>query len=189
MRGWLVSHPWGLVPVGTLVVVGAATAWYLGSPLFVRTTLVEAPPRALNLPGDAIGARSQPPSLDAPTATSAAPQGVQILGQGSFFDRDQLHRGAGQAILARGPDGGRFLRFDDFSVTNGPDLHVLLSTTERPTTHDEVYNGVYVGKLKAPQGAFHYELPPETDLNGIRSVVIYCVPFRVIFSSAPLTAR
>jgi hypothetical protein len=65
---------------------------------------------------------------------------------------------------------------------------VLLSRAERPTTHDEVYNGVYVDKLKASQGAFHYEIPAQTDLTGIRSVVVYCVPFRVIFTSAPLAA-
>jgi len=80
------------------------------------------------------------------------------------------------------------LRFEGFRVTNGPDLHVLLSRRERPSTHDEVYDGVYVGKLKASEGAFNYELPRDADLAGIRSVVVYCVPFQVIFTSARLTA-
>jgi hypothetical protein len=78
------------------------------------------------------------------------------------------------------------LRFEGFRVTNGPDLHVLLSRTPHPTTHDQAYDGVYVGKLKASEGAFHYELPRDADLSSIRSVVVYCVPFSVIFTSAPL---
>lgn len=103
-----------------------------------------------------------------------------------FADRDQVHRGRGQAILGQMPGGASFLRFEAFSVTNGPDLHVLLSRTGHPTTHDQVYDGIYVGKLKASEGAFHYELPEGTDLAAIKSVVVYCVPFRVIFTSAPL---
>jgi hypothetical protein len=78
------------------------------------------------------------------------------------------------------------LRFESFPVTNGPDLHVFLSRAARSVSHDEVYHGVYVGKLKASEGAFNYELPPGTDVAAMRSVVVYCVPFRVIFTSAPL---
>jgi hypothetical protein len=54
-------------------------------------------------------------------------------------------------------------------------------------SHDDVHNGVYVGKLRASEGAFNYELPPGSDVEPIRSVVVYCVPFRVIFTSAPLS--
>jgi hypothetical protein len=97
-----------------------------------------------------------------------------------------VHRGSGQAILGRRSDGSAVLRLEELRVTNGPDLHVLLSRHAHPTSHDEVYDGVYVGKLKASEGAFHYDLPRDADLAGIKSVVVYCVPFRVIFTSAPL---
>jgi hypothetical protein len=112
--------------------------------------------------------------------------GVRILGAGTFADRDQVHRGSGRAILGQTPGGASFLRFESFAVTNGPDLHVFLSRAVRPTSHDEVHDGIYVGKLKASEGAFNYELPSGADLAGTKSVVVYCVPFRVIFTSAPL---
>lgn len=188
MRQWLISHLWGLVPLGMLAVVVGAAAWYLGSPLFIRTTLVEAQPEALSLAPNASGPRQQPSSSGTSSTPGVQSQAMRVLGRGNFSDRDQVHRGSGQATLAHTADGAYLLRFEDFSVTNGPDLHVLLSKTERPSNHDEVYDGIYVGKLKASQGAFHYELPSDADVAGVHSVVIYCVPFRVIFSSAPFTA-
>lgn len=180
-----------LVVLGVLAaVVFGAAAWYLGSPLFIRTTLVEESPLAR---AAATGVREARTGAVAPAGEAPPPVGEspssqpRVLARGRFSDRDQVHRGSGEAILARLPDGTLLLRFEEFSVTNGPDLHVLLSRTERPDTHDQVYDGVYVDKLRASQGAFHYELPSGTDLSGIRSVVVYCVPFRVVFSSAALS--
>lgn len=188
MRQRLIAHPWGLASLAILGLLGAAAAWYLGSPLFIRTTVVEARPAGLTLPGATSSGISPSAPLDSTARSGPGADAMPIVGMGTFADRDQLHRGSGQAVLVRMGDGGHLLRLEDFAVTNGPDLHVLLSRAERPVTHEEVYNGVYVGKLKASQGAFHYELPPDTDLSGVRSVVVYCVPFRVIFTSAPLAA-
>jgi hypothetical protein len=172
----------------------AAVGAYLASPLIVRPRAVEESPfpvaaalqqadAAIAAPSASGGGGTEPPARD---ASAAGPVGVRILGSGTFSDRDQVHRGSGQAILAQTPTGTTYLRFESFNVTNGPDLHVFLSRSDRPASSAEVHDGVYVGKLKAPEGAFHYELDPSADLAAIRSVVIYCVPFRVIFSSAPL---
>jgi len=179
-------RPWVVIAGVPFVLALGAGAWYLVSPFFIRTQLVEESPFAAPA---AAPQRASGPSSGLAEADPVAPAtGVQLLGIGVFSDRDQVHRGSGQAILARTPEGSVVLRFEGFRVTNGPDLHVLLSRRERPSTHDEVYDGVYVGKLKASEGAFHYELPRDADLAGIRSVVVYCVPFRVIFTSAPLAA-
>jgi len=186
-------HWWILLP-GALVVAGAvAVAWYLASPLFVRTRAVEESPfTVLAEPrngSQTSGARSeQTASGPEPSAPSAAEMMLRarILGAGTFADRDRIHRGSGRAILGRMADGAHYLRFESFSVTNGPDLHVFLSRAAHPTTHDEVYDGIYVGKLKATDGAFNYELPPGADVASVKSAVVYCVPFRVIFTSASL---
>ncbi len=190
----LAFRPWVVIAGVPFVLALGAVAWYLASPFFIRTQLVEDSPFAAPRPvsGPAIGSSggsSGGPAAGPGGADPAAPAtGIQLLGTGVFSDRDQVHRGSGQAILARTPEGAVVLRFEGFRVTNGPDLHVLLSRRERPSTHDEVYDGVYVGKLKASEGAFNYELPRDADLAGIRSVVVYCVPFQVIFTSARLTA-
>src|SRR5574341_1150400 len=73
-----------------------------------------------------------------------------------------------------------FLRFEDFEVTNGPDLHVYI------TKNGDVDTGIDLGKLKGNKGSQNYEL------NGINTdvyntVVIYCQPFHVYFASATLS--
>jgi hypothetical protein len=51
-----------------------------------------------------------------------------------------------------------FLRFEKFSVTNGPDLHVF------PTKSGDVSTGVDIGELKANRGDQNYEITG-TDTN------------------------
>ena len=110
------------------------------------------------------------------------------LASGSFRDADSFHRGAGSATIYRLPDGTHILRFEDFTVTNGPDLRVLLAEPGDPMSRDELQAGGYthLAKLKGNVGNQNYEIPAEIDLSQQNSVIIYCMPFRVIFSVAPL---
>ena len=106
---------------------------------------------------------------------------------GSFRDQDSFHKGSGQADIYRGPDGSYLLRVEEFRVTNGPDLHVFLSPHPNPQSRDQVTAGhVDLGKLKGNIGNQNYPIPESTDIESLQSVVIYCVPFRVIFSVASL---
>ena len=73
-----------------------------------------------------------------------------------------------------------FLRFEDFEVTNGPDLHVYV------TKKGDVDTGIDLGKLKGNKGSQNYELSGiNTDVYD--TVVIYCQPFHVYFASATLS--
>ena len=54
---------------------------------------------------------------------------VVKLKTGNFRDADSFHRGSGQATIYRGPDGSRVLRLENLDVTNGPDLHVIITPT------------------------------------------------------------
>lgn len=45
---------------------------------------------------------------------------------------------------------------------------------------------VRLGKVKATHGDHNYEIPPDADLDGLRSVVLWCDRFNVAFGSAPL---
>ena len=45
---------------------------------------------------------------------------------------------------------------------------------------------VNIGKLKGNKGNQNYPIPDEVDVSIQGSVVIYCVPFHVIFSVASL---
>ena len=115
------------------------------------------------------------------------PQPVAVA-TGNFRDADSFHRGNGTATIYQTPDGGHILRFEDFTVTNGPDLRVLLAQPNDPQSRDELQAGGYthLAKLKGNIGNQNYEIPADIDLSEQNSIIIYCMPFHVIFSVAPL---
>ena len=121
------------------------------------------------------------PTADSPTEPVA-------LKSGSFRDADGAHQGSGQAIIYRAPDGSLLLRLEDLNVTNGPELHVILTPHPDPTNQTGVKTPGYVdlGKLKGNMGNQNYEIPSDVDVTAQGSVVIYCKPFHVIFSVASL---
>jgi hypothetical protein len=156
---WFVARPWRMA-VGVVILAALlVVVWYLASPLFIRTRLDE---RAL--------------------------AGGQVVSRGMFGDRDAVHRGSGNVRLERTTDGRFVLQIDEFRVTNGPDLYVYLTPVAAPNSHDDVTGGaLQVGRLKASEGRFGYELPAGTDVSKYRAAVIYCYQFRTIFSVAPLS--
>jgi len=109
-----------------------------------------------------------------------------LLSEGQFKNADDFHQGVGRAGIYQLPDGSYLLRFEDFEVTNGPDLRVYLVETENPTK-DQVKEGLELAKLKGNKGSQNYELPVGVDPTSYKSVVIYCKPFSVIFSTAGLS--
>jgi hypothetical protein len=127
---------------------------------------------------------------DAPAAGSGEDTAQSEL-TGGFQDADSFHKGSGTATIYKlGTDGQRVLRLEDFRVTNGPDLRVLLANTSDPESHSDLADAGYVelGKLKGNVGSQNYEIPEEVSLTDVQSVVIYCNPFRVVFSVASLVA-
>ena len=86
----------------------------------------------------------------------------------------------GQALVLNDGTDQRFLRFEDFSTNNGPDLKVILRSE----------NGdlVNLGPLQGNIGNQNYEIPPEVDLNVFNAVEIYCERFGVTFGGASLSA-
>ena len=185
-----------LTVAGVLAIPALALAWWLGSPLFLDTTVDETFPiveaaSQENDELDALSAESETP--DAPAlvvseADEAATGPVQVL-RGAFVDADAAHRGSGSASVFELEDGSHVLRFEEFEVTNGPDLHVLLVPTADPIDRDVLTDVGYedLGKLKGNIGNQNYDLPEGFDLSGPWTVVIYCEPFHVVFSTAQLS--
>ncbi|MGI9085168.1 MAG: DM13 domain-containing protein [Aeromicrobium sp.] len=71
---------------------------------------------------------------------------------------------------------------------SGPDLQVWLSDRKAGGGWFKYGGGrsVQLGELKANRGSHNYAIPAEADLEGLRSVVIWCKRFYVSFGSAPL---
>jgi len=108
-----------------------------------------------------------------------------IVVAGTFTGADDFHQGEGVATIYQLGDE-RVLRFEEFNVTNGPDLHVILSTNPNPTGRDDIGETIDLGPIKGNIGNQNYEIPVDVDLSQYQSVVIYCQPFHVVFATAEL---
>lgn len=171
-----------------VVIVGASAVWYLASPLFIDNVVDEGFPETDKVKAEALIAAADMPDKQMddpmPEAVSDAPA---VIGQGQFQDADSFHKGSGTATIYQLPEGGHVLRFEDFSATNGPDLHVLLVEEAAPSSQDQIMTGYLdLGSLKGNIGNQNYEIPAGTDVSKYKSVVIYCMPFHVIFATASL---
>lgn len=173
---------WG---VGVLLVLGVL--WYLISPLFITQEVDEAFPSntAVDSELDTAPQDKEEGEQETPSVTIPEPM---LLTEGVFEDVDIIHKGTGRAAIYTLADGSRVLRLEDFEVTNGPELHVVLSVHERPRNQSETKQVGFVdlGDLKGNKGNQNYILPADLVLDEIKSVVIYCYPFNVVFSSATL---
>jgi Electron transfer DM13 len=177
----LLRHPLATALVAVPAIALTLVAGdYLLSPLWERSFLEEdSPITALEAAGGA--ENTEVPASQAPTAQGQAsfPSTVRT---GMFEGADDFHFGRGDALLIQtGPDS-YVLRLENFSVRNGPDLFVYL----REQDGRRVEESLNLGKLKATEGAFNYELPPSIDLSGVKSAVVWCKQFSVLFAHAQL---
>ena len=124
-----------------------------------------------------------------PEAMEAA--GVVELKSGTFTDADAFHKGEGTATIYQLEDGSHVLRFEDFRVTNGPALFVLVSPHPNPGGRGDISDAGYteLARLKGNVGNQNYLLPDDLSPDDLNSVIIYCKPFRVVFSVAALSGN
>ncbi len=195
---WLTATKPRKIATGVAVVAAIpaiALAWWLGSPLFLNKTVDEEFPRTVGatIPDamtreeaedvmeeaageNTVSNESMTPGMERPSAIRHK--------TGMFEDEDRLHRGSGSATIYTLEDGKNFLRLEDLSVTNGPDLFVLLM--EDPEGRDKDQGYINLGELKGNRGNQNYEIPPEVAIGDYDAVMIYCRAFSVIFSIAEL---
>jgi len=186
-----------------ILAVSVPTGWYTISPLFERETVCEASPIAdagagsQNCEGAAVAAEA--PTETPGASTAAAPKTVstpqtalapstppafepRVVNQGEFEGADDFHFGRGTALLIETAPETYVLRFEKFSVRNGPDLFVYLS----PDANGYADGALDLGELEGTDGAFNYDIPPGTDISNYRSAVVWCKAFSVPFATATL---
>ena len=192
----------GRVALGGLIAMAIPAllvAGWLIRPLFVDTVVDEAFPLSADafVPegithDEARVMMSTAAKLEA-TVDEAMPAammaGAEAIKRGEFVGGDRFHQGRGSATIYRLADGAYVLRFEDFEVTNGPDLRVLVSPHPNPRGSGDVTAEGYVelGKLKGNIGPQNYLFPEGLTPDEFQSVVIYCKPFHVVFSVAALS--
>ncbi len=188
-----------LIVVAIVAVPTVAVAWWLLSPLFIDKTVVEEFPYSANavMPegvtkteAEGIMSGMAKVNMDKTEVMPSEMAEATIVATGQFRDADSFHKGSGAAKLYRLAEGEALLRLENLVVTNGPDLHVILTPNPDPKNRTDVHDAGYVdlGKLKGNRGDQNYDVPAGSDLGSFGSVVIYCMPFHVVFSVATLEA-
>ena len=197
-RGFIRRNLVAVLGVG--VVAGVGLAWlafgYFGihTAFFDREVTEAGPVFTSGVPADEGTDTAEPSPVDdaaepvaadgeapAPAAEPSGDGEVMTLASGTFSGLGR-YSGRGDALVLG--DGGeqRFLRFEDFETSNGPDLNVYL------TVGGDVDAGyVDLGELKGNIGSQNYEIPDGVDLGEFDTVVIWCVRFGVGFAEAALS--
>ena len=199
-----------LAGLAVIVVVGVAVALAVFEPwrLFTRSTVDEALPVQVSTVEVAAGPSAHAPaSTPAPEQTGSPNVGVpatsgpaavgepgptppvhpMALASGAFVDGE--HATSGTASILQLPDGSRYVRLENFSTSDGPDVQVWLTDKAAGGSDWGKYDdGVLLslGELKATDGNQNYPIPADANLNAFTSVVIWCDRFNVAFGTAPV---
>ena len=112
-----------------------------------------------------------------PAEMPEEPAEIVTLVSGSFSGSSRYTITGDALVLSDGSEQ-RFLRFEDFDSSNGPDLKVYLRAAD----------GAFVslGVLKGNLGDQNYEIPTDVDLSVFDTVQIWCERFGVEFGTATL---
>lgn len=177
IRASIASHP-VLALVAAALTAGVAAfvlLYFEPQKLFIDDKVNEALPAAAG--------ETQPDEGGASPQTRRP----KTLTSGDF--RSLEHGTSGRALLLE-IGGKRYLRFEDFETSNGPDLRVYLS--QAPSESDGgAFDDDFVelGELKGNIGNQNYDIPESVDLSRFRSAVVWCKRFGVGFAVAPVEVQ
>ncbi|HEU5463205.1 MAG TPA: DM13 domain-containing protein [Candidatus Binatia bacterium] len=119
-------------------------------------------------------------------AIASIERGPVAVTRGSF--KSLAHETRGTASIYQLPDGKRTLRLTEFETSNGPDVHVYLTTAEIEKGSDAIKQAGFIdlGSMKGNKGDQNYDIPMEVDLEKFKNVTIWCARFGVNFGQAAL---
>lgn len=183
--------------VVAIVIPVLALGWWLGSPLFLDTEVDEAFPlsEGAEVPDDmsqadveAEMAAAAEDDVEAFEPMTDDMETAAAVATGEFAPASSSYSSSGTATIYELPDGSHILRFEDFEVTNGPDLRVYLTPDPNPSGRDGVEQdgAVELDRLKGNRGNQNYAVPAGVDVTTQMAVVVYCQPFHVTFAIAVL---
>lgn len=172
-----------IIAIGLVIVIGIL--WYLISPLWRNLRLNEESPLVVQDKFETMNNDTRRQFEEAVKQAESGekvmqediPGGARLVVQGIFKPR--AHDVQGEALLIE-QDGKRILRFENFKTINGPNLHIYLGS--------ELGNADFIdlGKIRATEGNANYEVDSSVDVTKYNKVMVWCVPFSVLFSYAEL---
>ena len=72
------------------------------------------------------------------------------------------------------------MRFENFESINGPELHIYLASS---LSDKDI---VDLGPIRGTKGNINYKVDASVDTAKYRYVLVWCKPFKILFSYAEL---
>lgn len=121
----------------------------------------------------------------ATNTTAVVPKPTTQTQQGSFENR--VYNGAGTVNIVTENGVRKVVLNDDFATESGPDLFVYISDTSPIQTSQDVHAGntADLGRLQRITGPQEYLIPDDVTFD-INSVTVYCVAYKVVYTSATI---
>lgn len=150
-----------------------------------RRRAEQNPQAALAMINAALAAPTTVPDLEQALPNMTGP--VEIA-SGDFTRIDGVRWATGSLIIYQQTGNSKILRFENFSMVNGPNLRVILSTLGVPLPENPALSpdDIDLGALRGNLGSQNYEIAAEVDLPRYNSIIIYSRALNLIYSIAPL---
>jgi hypothetical protein len=120
--------------------------------------------------------------LQDPQVGADVPANATVQTMGTFTG--YAHGLSGKAVLYINDQGERTLRFENFTMSEGPDVYVLFSKTNN---YSEA-NTVAISNLKNGYSNenLNIKVPDSIDLDTHKFVLVYCIQFHSLFGFSEL---
>lgn len=166
-----------------VLIVAIALGWYLFSPLFIDEEVQEAIPEAFVIQEEekAEGTLESAVSPDETSGIDSAVNSGPTVTHTNTFEKVDYDVSGSYQIIEN--DGNAILRIEDLDITNGPDLHFVLSNTNQAWGNSDYVN---IAPLPGNKGSYNVPLPEGVDPSAYEYLLIHCVQFAHTFASANL---
>jgi hypothetical protein len=131
-----------------------------------------------------------PPTV-VPDEEQALPSmsGPVIVARGSFTRTDAVRFASGNVVVYQQADNTKVVRFEEFTVMNGPDLRVILTAKSEEALNADPslsITDVDLGPLHGSVGNQNYTVPAEIDISSYSRIAIVSNSLNIVYSTAPL---
>ncbi|MDF1655562.1 MAG: DM13 domain-containing protein [Coxiellaceae bacterium] len=114
-----------------------------------------------------------------------------IIARGEFIHpnpSDPVHWGKGNTSIYQQAGQTEVFLAKNFAVGPGPAFHIYLSQASDIKTNDDFKKATNydLGGLKSFKGSQVYQVPSNVDMSKVKSVVVWCVRFSQLITSANL---
>lgn len=150
--------------------------WYFLSPIFIDVNVQE------DLPEEFIVEDIEDAEFDENLEDQDREElGTPKIVHSGDFEKVDYDVSGSYKIIENGDE--RLLRIDNLHITNGPDLHFVLSNSNQAFGNDD-YEIISV--LPGNQGSYNVSIPEGLNIDDYEYLLIHCVRFSHTFASANL---